>query len=252
MRRQEIEKLRLRARVMTDDLGELFGTDDRRDISVTARVALRRMVGRSPEDPAARAAHSYLARYIREDDSAAVERAFYAVAAMIAAQPREAREARKQPRADQEVSAADVPQRPVKEAGAVAPGGLVGGSASEKGAPKSGTSLGIALGTATAAGVLGFEPIESRLLLLCRQGIAGIHRQMPRLITRLRTDLVPVDWAELTVDLARWGGDRDYVAKRWLQDFYRTHNKIVAVEAKRKIAADGARGDTTNDEGEER
>src|SRR5437879_4658232 len=57
------------------------------------RAALRRAVGRSPQHPTARPAHAIVAPYVRPDaDDAATERAFYAVAAMIAAQPRKARD----------------------------------------------------------------------------------------------------------------------------------------------------------------
>lgn len=258
MRQQEIEELRRRAQKMTDDVTALVGGDGQRDRTVAARVALRRMVGRPPQNPAARAAHAYLSRHVRENDSPSVERAFYAVAAMIAAQPRDAREATDrevleegtgESNSDEQPTPADVPQR-LAEVGGGAESSIEPANAEETESRETDTSLGVALGRATATDGWNFDPTERRLLLLCRQGLTGIHRQLPRLVDRLRADLVPVDWTELTVDLARWGADRDHVTKRWLQDFYRTHNKIVAA-AKQKSAANGENSDTPNAEGNE-
>ena len=55
------------------------------------RAALRRSLGRLPEDAGYRA-HGVVARFLSETPNRAEERAFYAVAAMIAAQPRDARD----------------------------------------------------------------------------------------------------------------------------------------------------------------
>jgi CRISPR type I-E-associated protein CasB/Cse2 len=75
------------------------------------------------------------------------------------------------------------------------------------------------------------DTAEARLHLLCRQEVDGLHRHLPRLITHLRTGNIPVDWPELVVDLSRWGTERDFVAKRWLQDYYRTYDRITAARA---------------------
>lgn len=264
MRRQEVVKLRGRARRMSDDIVKLVGVDGRTDKGTAARVALRRMVGRSPEHPYARAAHAYLARYTGENDNPAVERAFYAVAAMIAAQPRDVRETaddtpsevpdeeRTGAQPTDAASASD--QGPAQDVhGDVRPGA----SDADKTAEPRGITLGASLGQATAAGKLTFDTTEARLHLLCRQGVPGIHRQLPRLVARLRAGLVPIDWSELTVDLARWGSDRDRVVKRWLQDFYRVHNRIKAGIGKNPETPDGDasgapdRPDITTDEGED-
>lgn len=265
MRRQEVAKLRGRARRMGDDIVKLVGADGRTDKGTAARVALRRMVGRSPEHPYARAAHAYLARYTREDDNPAVERAFYAVAAMIAAQPRDAREATDRTSSEESAeentdeqpvdAEAASDEEPVQDVTDDPPSGA--GDDAETTAPR-GTSLGATLGQATATGKRSFDTTEARLHLLCRQGVPGIHRHLPRLVARLRADLVPIDWPELTVDLARWGSDRDLVVKQWLQDFYRVHNRITAGIAKNPKTPDGdASGapdhsDIATEEGEDR
>lgn len=181
------------------------------------RVALRRAVGRSPQDPAVRAAHLVIAPVLPDPCDLATERAFYSVASMIAAQPRDARDAT--------TSSDDDPDEDANET-----------STDTAGQEE---SLGATLGRAVATGKQREDTTESRLHLMCRQDVAGIHRHLPRLIATLRADLVPVAWVRLTVDLARWGHQRDFVTKRWLQDYYRTLHAVRAAHAKHAQPTEG-------------
>lgn len=181
------------------------------------QVALRRALGRAPEHPAARAAHMVVAPFLPEPRDTADERAFYAVASMIAAQPRDAR--------DQTTQDDDEDEAEVTET---------------QGEHESlGTTLGRAVAQRKTEGSAFSEAtIEARLHLLCRQDIDGLHRHLPRLIARLRSDLVPVDWVRLVLDLSAWGRHRDHVSKRWLQDYYRTLHAVRAMQAKKTEGED--------------
>ena len=184
------------------------------------RVALRRALGKSPEDPAVRAAHMVVAPALPEHRDAATERAFYSVASMIAAQPRDARD-------DTASLNDDEPEEGEHE------------NASPAVPVDEQESLGATLGRAVATGKLREDTTESRLHLMCRQDIDGIHRHLPRLIATLRADLLPVSWVRLTVDLSRWGRERDLVTKRWLQDYYRTLHAVRAIREKNAKKSEG-------------
>ncbi|WP_261569911.1 type I-E CRISPR-associated protein Cse2/CasB [Frankia gtarii] len=225
------------------------------------RAVLRRSLGRVPQDPAVARAHGLIAPYlpmlpdpVRDGsypdtaiDAVAIERAFYTVAALIAAQPRSARDA--------EIAATDVDA-------SVPPDGTAQPTAAESridaaatpdadvtadptpalstsaGSGRRRPSLGFTLGAAVRAGKLNGETLPPRLHLLCRQDVAGVHRHLPRLVGQLRSDLVPVAWVPLIVDLARWGRYRDQVAKGWLQDYYRTVSARPAAPSPTTSSAD--------------
>jgi CRISPR system Cascade subunit CasB len=125
------------------------------------------------------------------------ERAYYAVAAMIAGQARDARD-----------------QSSVKGKPAEAP-----------------LSLGVALARLDEGQSHDEEsPREAELRLLARQSVDGVHRCLPDVIRHLRSGdrLIPVDWAVLIVDLAGWHRRRDEVTKRWNQEYYRTRYRLRA------------------------
>ncbi|MGP3959725.1 type I-E CRISPR-associated protein Cse2/CasB [Nonomuraea sp. 3N208] len=185
------------------------------------RVALRRALGRAPQDPAVRAAHLVVAPVLPQSCDEATERAFYSVAAMIAAQPREARDQTASRTNDEDKTNASAPD------------------ADEAGKNEKQESLGVTLGRAVATGKQREDTTESRLHLMCRQNTAGIHRHLPRLIATLRADLVRVDWVRLTVDLSRWGRERDLVTKKWLQDYYRTLHAVRAAREKNASTSEG-------------
>jgi CRISPR system Cascade subunit CasB len=117
------------------------------------------------------------------------ERAYYAVAAMIAAQARDAR--------DQSAGARSA-DRPLKKLGAAV-------ADLDKGEPMEGET-----------------PREAELRALSRQSLNGIHRRLPDLVRQLRQADIRLDWAQLIIDLSRWDRYRDDVAKSWNQEYYRT------------------------------
>jgi CRISPR system Cascade subunit CasB len=191
------------------------------------RVALRRALGRSPEDPAVRAAHMVIAPVLPKRCDEATERAFYSVASMIAAQPRDAR--------DETTGVNDDDDEPEQETQERAPAEEV----EEAEEAEEQESLGATLGRAVALGKLREDTTESRLHLMCRQDVSGIHRHLPRLIATLRADLLPVGWVRLTIDLSRWGRERDLVTKRWLQEYYRTLHAVRAIRERNSHNSEG-------------
>lgn len=221
------------------------------------RATLRRGVGRRVEDPAMLPLHSFVTPYLGDlherqgpgwtpTPDEAVERAFYAVATLIAAQPRQVRDrdaghgsgseaAEEQSDADEVVGAEEpsskevegsVPEDSPESPNATDPSEA---EAEEKSEKRHG--LGSALGTATGKGLLNADTTEQRLHLLCRQSLDGVHIQLPRLLAHARKQGVEIAWGQLVLDLARWGGERDRVAKEWAQGFHRS------VEAERRAQA---------------
>lgn len=195
------------------------------------RAVLRRASGKRVEDPAVLPVHGFVARYldrlltsIEEDDRARwrfpeadVERAFYGVAAMLAAQPRQARDrigGEDEDTADEEVedtSTADQKATDTEDTERRPSDPL-----------RRRSNLGAALGKAVTQGRLNADTTEERLHLLCRQSVDGAHAQLPRLILHANDKDVPIDWGRLALDLSRWGADRDSVAKEWVQGYHRT------------------------------
>lgn len=139
----------------------------------------------------------------------AQQRAYYAVASMIAAQPRHAfAAADAEPHTDaRETSgAADASPEPTPE-------------------QKYGSSLGHAFATAVAASsardrAMRESAAESRLNLLTRQSTNGLHRHLPAAVRYLSDVGVDVDWPRLLGDLIAWPTDAKRIARRWLQDYY--------------------------------
>jgi CRISPR system Cascade subunit CasB len=163
------------------------------------RAALRRGLRRRPEQ--APTMHATVARWLPDNPRPAQERAFYTVAAMLAAQPPAARgpsrdEDEPAPNASRRVSLGESLARAVRRPGR----GLAEGSA------------------------------EKRLHLLTRQSLDGLHQQLPGVVRHLRQLDVAVDWVALTDDLTAWPYARDRIAKRWLQDFYTTLHKTTPKE----------------------
>lgn len=165
------------------------------------RAGLRRSLGYRPTDITALAAHQFIAPYLAAGTSEATERAFYTVAALIASQPRQARD---QPA---ELAAAGH------------------GAAADPGRGRR-RNLGESLAHAVAGKHRSADTAEVRLHLLARQDLDGVHRQLPRLIGQLRGDLIQIDWAQLIGDLSRWGSDPRQVAKEWVQGYHRTAERL--------------------------
>ncbi|MEV6527899.1 type I-E CRISPR-associated protein Cse2/CasB [Longispora sp. NPDC051575] len=129
--------------------------------------------------------HRVIAWKVHARAGSAMERAHYGVAALIASRTRQARD-----------------REPATESG--------------------GRSLGQALAAAVNHSGLRDNTAEGRLHLLVRQNLDGVHRQLIAVIRLLDARGQEPDWVSLLWDLARWESDRDRIAQRWLQDYYRT------------------------------
>ncbi|MFF4985443.1 type I-E CRISPR-associated protein Cse2/CasB [Streptomyces sp. NPDC001046] len=159
--------------------------------STQARAALRRGLGLPVER--CNYLHRYLVPWLRDHDEPhqdEVRRAYYAVASLIAARPRSARDT---------PTAQDLPvswyERP---------------------------NLGASLGQAVNAGVMKANSAESALHLMARQSSDAIHPSLPALIRQLLRGGIPVDWAVLLEDLVWWNRSRERIATRWLESYFRT------------------------------
>ncbi|MFC3982834.1 type I-E CRISPR-associated protein Cse2/CasB [Streptosporangium jomthongense] len=170
------------------------------------RSALRRGLGRPVEDVLVRKAHAVVVPWLPTRPGRAVESAYYSVAALIAAQPaRRQGQAEEAPTVVTPPAAPDGPEKP----------------------KRSTTSIGATLGGAVRDGKLNADTVEARLHLLCRQDVAGLHRQLPGLVRQLAAKEVAPDWGRLLIDLSWWEWGRDRVVKGWLQDFYRAMNSTT-------------------------
>lgn len=229
------------------------------------RGILRRAMGKRVEEPAVLPVHTFVARYLDgpfaalEKDSGArwrtpeqdVERAFYGVAAMIAAQPRQARDRTEAEEGGDTDESASASPEAREDAPDVAPGGPEGSPDTERKDPdplKRKSNLGAVLGAAVAKGRLKADTTENRLHLLCRQSVDGLHSQLPRLVLYARDNNVDIRWERLVLDLSRWGGDRDTVAKEWVQSYHRV---IEADRAAKEEKARRAQNDDTTDTDED-
>ncbi|MFJ3902470.1 type I-E CRISPR-associated protein Cse2/CasB [Streptomyces sp. NPDC090025] len=220
--------------------------------------ALRAGLGRTLDDMPGRT-HAALLRHglMPGRLSNTDKRAFYAVAALVAARPRAERRADDEPaRTDVPVSSAgdepappvgDVPAQragdvPAQRAGQEAGGRTPRESGVERPEPKAswGTSLGETLAglnahrdrDRAAAPTGGASPppdraekisgVEQRLHLLVRQDIDNVHRMLPPLVRQLGSAGLAVDYGRLLSDLVQWPYRRGDVTLRWLEDYYRT------------------------------
>ncbi|MFI2116682.1 type I-E CRISPR-associated protein Cse2/CasB [Streptomyces rubiginosohelvolus] len=179
-----------------------------------ARSALRSGLGKDLDS--VRRMHRLVAPWLPGRRSQDVERAYYTVAAMIAAQPRGALK-----------SAGHSDEDPVQP-------GVQDPSRSTP-RPRR-TSLGTAFAVAVAEGPSREKEMragtaESRLNLLTRQSVNGLHRHLPASVGYLRALDVEVDWAQLLNDIGSWRTRSGRISRTWLQDFYRLRNTNTAQEA---------------------
>ncbi|CAL9381657.1 hypothetical protein SUDANB121_01079 [Nocardiopsis dassonvillei] len=242
---------------MVENLGERVRDEP------AVRAVLRRAVGKRVEDPGVLPVHTFVARYLNgplaylegvsdsrwrppEQD---VERAFYGVAAMIAAQPRQARE-RKASEEDggtgEDTARAQVPE---SAPGAEPDGSEVPQETAQKGPDPlcRRANLGALLGRAVTEGRLNADTTEARLHLLCRQSADSVHSHLPRLVLYARDKDVDIHWSRLVLDLSRWGGDRDTVAKEWVQSYHR----VIETERARRENASQNQNPATDDTDED-
>lgn len=159
--------------------------------STQARAALRRGLGLPVER--CTYLHRYMVPWLRDHDDqhhGDVRRAYYAVASLIAARPRSARDT-----TGQDSASVSWYERP---------------------------NLGASLGQAVAKGVLKENSAESALHLMARQSSDAVHPNLPALIRQLLAGGITIDWAVLLEDLAWWNRSRDRIATRWLESYFRT------------------------------
>ena len=195
------------------------------------RSVLRHSLGRPPED-VAMGVHRILAPLLPRNFKAAEERAYYAVAALIASQDRQARD---------QASTENAPR-----AGDATPQASATATEPSEDGPPARSNLGYSLAQlAHKSDRDRSKTLGDRLELLARQDIDGLYRQLPRLILQVRADQVRIDWGVLAHDLTRWADDPRQVAKEWAQDYYRTSERLLAAK-KRK--ADQAANGTDNQE----
>lgn len=74
---------------------------------------------------------------------------------------------------------------------------------------------------------------ESRLNLLTRQSLNGLHRHLPAAVGYLRQVGVPIDWAQLLSDLAAWPTHSKTISRRWLQHYYIQRTRTLREHADR-------------------
>ncbi|KFF98124.1 hypothetical protein IQ62_27060 [Streptomyces scabiei] len=154
------------------------------------------------------------------------QRAYYAVAAMIAAQPRTSYAAPD--------AAIGPDSAPVSDPGSESEAG-----ASETApAPRYGQSLGHAFALAVTESPgrdreMRESTAEARLNLLTRQSLNGLHRHLPAAVGYLRETGVPIDWAQLLSDLAAWPAHSKTISRRWLQHYYIQRTKALREHADR-------------------
>lgn len=171
------------------------------------RAALRRGLRRSPEQ--AYTMHAIVAPLLPTRASRDNEYAYYAVAALIADSVRDRRTVDARGEGDDP----DELQEPAD----------VAADGEGPARPNLGTSLAWAVcrpGRGRRA--MNRATAEKRLHLLVRQGYPAVFQQLAGVVRHLNVVEVPVSWGQLIDDLCEWRRNRDRVAKRWLQSYYRT------------------------------
>ncbi|QRV39134.1 type I-E CRISPR-associated protein Cse2/CasB (plasmid) [Streptomyces californicus] len=136
--------------------------------------------------------HRYLVPWLHQHDDVSypdTRRAYYSVASLIAARPRAARHTE-----PADTSATAWYLRP---------------------------NLGVALGEAVRRDVMKAGTAESALHLMSRQSSDAVHRTLPSLTRQLLGEGIAVDWSVLLKDLSWWTQNRDVIATRWLDQYFR-------------------------------
>lgn len=167
------------------------------------RSALRRGL-RKPLDQCTDM-HRTIAAHVPDHADGSQQRAYYAIASMVASLPPAARESSG---ADASPEDDDAAPRPTD------------GSANVPMARRI-RNFGLCLAEAVAADSRRERVIEGRLDLLAKQGVEGVHRHLPGIVRLVADRPGAVDWAALLRDLRNWEHRRDHITRRWLQSYYR-------------------------------
>ncbi|GAA2258419.1 hypothetical protein GCM10010415_20140 [Streptomyces atrovirens] len=212
------------------------------------RVALRKGLRRGLDDVSP--LHRIVAPWLPEERGEAEERAFYAVAAMIADRPRHSFTSR----ADDETPGPDGqgPTATTENESEPSPTTHEEPTSAEEQKPIARArrdSLGASFARAVVSqgGQSGVrqDTAEARLNLLTRQSLEGLHRHLPASIRLLRSGDTDVDFAVLLADLAAWPQYSKAISRRWLQDFYRIRNAAIEAAARRRDSEDDETDDAT-------
>ncbi|NED84221.1 type I-E CRISPR-associated protein Cse2/CasB [Streptomyces sp. SID11233] len=194
----------------TADIERLCRTDP------GSRAALRAGLRRDLNHPRTRAMHRLLTHRLPEGCDDKTAQAHYTVAALIAAQPRHAFA----PDQEDDENTADEPgtmETPIPRKDGL----------DEEGIPPEpmpyGPSFGATLGHAVVAkgASMRMSAAESRINLLTRQSLRGIHLHLPGAVNQVRTTSATIAWGQLLADLVDWPYQSGRISRRWLQDFYR-------------------------------
>ncbi|MEU5470533.1 type I-E CRISPR-associated protein Cse2/CasB [Streptomyces lydicus] len=215
-----------------------------------ARAALRSGVGKGLDDVPRmhRIVAPLLPGGVLRDPEG--QRAFYTVAALIAAYHRHGALGPGEPSGQGEgdaarLVAAAAGAEPDSGAGVPSQRAVRRAEAEHKRRERFGDSLGLAYAAAVARG--GRQGIresaaETRLNLLCKQSTSGLHRHLPSAVRQLCDRNAMPDWARLLVDLRTWPQQRRRVARWWLQDYYRAR---AAADLAAALNADDSAAPTT-------
>ncbi|MFF1560979.1 type I-E CRISPR-associated protein Cse2/CasB [Streptomyces sp. NPDC058279] len=167
--------------------------------------------------------HRHLVRLVPEEvQHPAGRRPYYAVAALIAARSRSAREQEDARAEESAVNAA----RESAEAAALgeATAVPVQGSAGREDAGRDRrerVNLGASLAEAVNAGVMKPDSAESELHYMARVGSESLNSRLPALLRQFTGRGVFLDWAVLLDDLSWWDRRQDHIATRWLESYFR-------------------------------
>ncbi|MGW0916774.1 type I-E CRISPR-associated protein Cse2/CasB [Streptomyces sp. NPDC002784] len=182
-----------------------------------ARAALRAGLRRDLDHPRARPMHRLLTLRLPDGCDDRTAQAHYTVASLIAAQPRHAFAAGQEDGEDTADEQAELERQVTHEHG----------EPDEDTAPPGptpyGTSFGATLGHAVMAtnASMRLSAAESRVNLLTRQSLRGLHLHLPAAVNQVRTAGATIDWGQLLADIVDWPYQSGRISRRWLQDFYR-------------------------------
>ncbi|MFI9723880.1 type I-E CRISPR-associated protein Cse2/CasB [Streptomyces sp. NPDC052396] len=161
-----------------------------------AHARLRRGLGKDIDQVAGM--HEFIAHWLPEKRNRERDRAYYAVAALIADQPRHV-----------------VRSRSASDTEAEQPVGTYG--------PSFGRTLADSvLKSPAQERSRRRDSTRRRLDLLVRQSPTGLHRYLPSVTRLLRQYETEPDWAQLLNDLTRWPWNAADIGSRWQQDYFRT------------------------------
>jgi len=176
-----------------------------------AHARLRRGVGKDVDQVAGM--HEFIAHWLPDKRNRERDRAYYAVAALIADRPRHV-----------------VRGRPTDDADAEQSIDIYG--------PSFGRTLAESVLDAPAEErSRRRDSTRRRLDLLVRQSPTGLHRYLPPATRLLRQYGTEPDWAQLLNDLTRWPWNAADIGSRWQQDYFRALHRD---EWKKKDRTDAA------------